>query len=491
MKKLLCVVLSAIMIFGLSASAFAVQGDVYPEVYIHGLNAATLYADVDDPDSKMSFQFSGDLKAIIKDKLIPALVKYSVDRDIDAVASVIIDEIDTVIAPYYNNPDGTAKDNSGVILNYPQNVSKNSRCAFVYDWRGNPIEIAKDLNDYIDYVLSKSGSDKVAITCHSLGSIIAVSYLSLYGYDKVSGIVFDSPALYGASYIAELLSGEVELNGASLSNFLKLIMTETEYNDLVSDTLDVFELAGIPDMLAVFLEDVLTELSPALYKELLVPFFGRWLTIWAMCPDKYLDNAMSFVFDEVCKDEDLSALKGKIIEFNEKVREDKTETLLSFDEDGKIAVLSRYGFTAMPVTDSWNVMTDAVVDTSSTSFGAITANVGSSFDDKYLEGKDMSFVSPDRSVDASSCLFPDKTWFIKNAKHEDVGLTSPLYKELLFSSEELTCDTYKYSRFILNDNGVLVEDNTEPAVKEPVTPLARLFRFLRSIFDFILKLFKK
>ena len=113
------------MIFGLSASAFAVQGDVYPEVYIHALNAATLYADVDDPDSKMSFQFSGDLKAIIKDKLIPALVKYSVDRDIDAVASVIIDEIDTVIAPYYNNPDGTAKDNSGVILNYPQNVSKN------------------------------------------------------------------------------------------------------------------------------------------------------------------------------------------------------------------------------------------------------------------------------------------------------------------------------------------------------------------------------
>lgn len=490
MKKFLCLFLTVIMLFSLAVPSFAAEGEVCPVIYIPGIASSTIYSDINDPDSKLKLPSSDALTLIVKEKLVPALITYSADRNIDRLAGVVTAELNKIFEPWFNNPDGSAKDNSGVNFVYPSTVNKNSRCVFRYDWRGNPVEIAEELNEFVEYVRVKSGSDKVAFTCHSLGSVIAVSYLSYYGDDKISGIVFDTPALYGASYIGDLLCGKMNFNGDSLSTFLKLIMSETEYNELVSDTLDVFELGGIPDMLALFLDDILNKIAPVLYKDTLIPLFGRWLTIWSMCPDSYVDDAMDFVFSQI-EDENSVVLKEKIVAYNEGVRLNKEYTLTQFDVEGKVAVISRYGYPAMPITKSWNVMTDTVLDTTSSSFGAGTSYVNECFKDEYLDGKNLSLISPDRTVDASTCLFPEKTWFIKNLKHQYTDITSSLYNDLLFSTEEMTCDNFSYGRFLIYEDDVLKADNTEPADKEITSPLAKLFRFLKSIFDFFVKLLRR
>ena len=108
----------------------------------------------------------------------------------------------------------------------------------------------------------------------------------------------------------------------------------------------------------------------------------------------------------------------------------------------------------------------------------------------------MSLISPDRTVDASTCLFPEKTWFIKNIKHDRTDITKPLHMQFLFGEEEATVENQELSRFMIFDaeTEILSEDKTE--FKEPVPEaettslLLKLMRFFTSIFNFIANLFK-
>ena len=245
-------------------------------------------------------------------------------------------------------------------------------------------------------------------------------------------------------------------------------------------------------MLSVFLNDILDKIAPTLYKDTLIPLCGRWLTIWAMCPDERIDEGMGSVFNGYCKDEDLSALKNKIVDFNNKVRKYKKDTLLEFDKESRIAVISRYGFSSLPITPSYDLMTDTVIETASTSFGATTATIGKCFDEDYLDGKDPAYISPDKTVDASTCLFPEKTWFIKNSKHAETSVTKALYNSFLFCEEEATVESHQLSRFSYYDAqaDAIVEDTTSPEPIEKLSPLQVLFNFLKALFNRFIEFFK-
>ena len=162
-----------------------------------------------------------------------------------------------------------------------------------------------------------------------------------------------------------------------------------------------------------------------------------------------------------------------------------------------MVVLSRYGFATLPVTNEWNVLSDTVVDTKNSSLGATTTVYGQSFSEEYLEGKDMSLISPDRTVDASTCLFPEKTWFIKNLKHDRTDVTKDLHLTLLFSEEESTVENSGLPQFMIFDaeTDTLSEDKGEykAPVEESETSsfLAKIMKFFTAIFNFFTNLFKK
>ena len=498
MKKFLSLILSILLIFTLTVPAFA-SGTVKqtcPTIYVHGFAGSKICADKNDPSTMFTLPSSDELLESVKKDLLPALLTYVATENGDPFAYELCEIVNTVFAGYFNNPDGTAKDSSGAYMAYPSSVSKNSNLIFSYDWRSDPFVAAEELNKFIEYVISKSGSDKVALRCHSLGSVIGTTYLRTYGNDKIMGVVFDSPALFGITYIGELLCGNPEIAGDALLNGLKDLLGENEYNQLISSTLDILALAGIVDDLGGFLNTLIKKTAPILYKETLVPLFAYWPAAWAMCPDKYIDKAMEHVFTTYCTGEEHSVLKEKIERYNIEVRANKIGTLLDFDKNGRVAVISRYGYSALPVSPSWDVLTDTVVDTKHSSFGATTAPVGTSFSKEELEGKDMSLISPDRTVDASTCLFPEKTWFIKNIKHDRTDITKPLHIQFLFGEEEATVENQELSRFMIFDveTEILSEDKNE--YKEPVKEtettslLLKLMRFFTSIFNFIANLFK-
>ena len=214
-----------------------------------------------------------------------------------------------------------------------------------------------------------------------------------------------------------------------------------------------------------------------------------------MSPDKYIDEAIEHIFTNYCVGEEYDALKAKIVKYNTDVRPYKKDTLLNFDVSGRLAVISRYGYAALPVSPSWNILTDTVVDARSSSLGATTAPIGTHFNDTYLEGKDMSLISPDRTVDASTCLFPEKTWFIKNLTHDKTGDTKPLHFELLFGEEEATVENFRLPQFLIYDaeTDSIIEDTTVFEEPKEETKGGSIFRkvinFFTALFNFFANLF--
>lgn len=493
-KKFISFLLVIIMTLSVCSSAFAAEGAAScPVINIRGIDSSPVYADRNDTSTLLGVPSVERLEEIFKEDIVPALLVYSAGQNTEQLAEDISAVLNEEFRDWFNNSDGTPKGNSGTIMKYPDSVKADSRLAFEYDWRGDPVAIAAELKAFIDYVTEKSGCEKVAVTCHSLGSVVLVSYFSLYGYDKVESVVFDTPALMGLKSLGDMFSGKLDFDGKALAYFIKGMLGEAEYAELIASVTDIFELAGIPEMLSEFFDRILDEIGPTVYKETIIPLFGCWPTIWSMVPDEQIDESMDYVFNNLCKDEDYSALKAKIETYNSAVRENKKTTLLDFDKAGKVAVISRYGFAAMPVSDSWSLLSDSVIETESSSLGATTAQAGDYFTDGYLEGKDMNYISPDKTVDASTCLFPEKTWFIKNAQHSETQITKDLYDTFLFSSEELTTEGAELSRFSYYDreSGKIVEDTTEPEKTEAPSPMERLFNFLKSLLLSIKNFFRK
>lgn len=488
LKKLLSLCLALLIIFTLTVPALSADEKIQtcPLIFIHGFTASDVYADTDDKNTLISIPSVDEILSAAADTLLPALAVYCIDRDADKLAHKATVRINEMFAGWFNEKTGEAKKGSGIIPEALTDVTSESRLIFSYDWRGDPLAIADSLNSYIEKVCELSGSDKVALGCHSLGSTIALAYLTKYGNNRISGIVYDSPAVNGVALIGNVLTGKVNLDGEAIGSFLKASLGETEYKKLVSGLIDIFESAGLIDLIIPLTDDIIEALAPVIYRETVAPLVGGWLTIWSMLPDSQVDEAKSFIFGEILKGEDYSILQEKIDSYTRLVRENKEKTLRDFNNVGNLAIISRYDTKTIPLRGSSDLLSDMIIETSATSFGATTAPIGDFFSDEYLKGKDMKYISPDRTVDASTCLFPEQTWFIKDSGHFDTdGLTVNYYDMFLFSEEELTCDTAEIGRFLSVDaeTYTLVEDTSSPEKTEKTTLIKSFYSFIIALYE--------
>ena len=496
-KVILALVLSVVMILTMTAPAMAAVDEsvVCPEIYVPGFYSTALYADKDDTDTLLSIPDKDTIIKAVKDEIVPAFIVYAANKDAYKLGSAISDVTNSMLEDWFNNSDGTAKDNSGANFVYPaaENIKNNSKIRFAYDWRCDPIESAAELNDFINYVLDCTDKDKVALSCHSLGAVVVLTYISIYGSDKIMGIAFDSPAIEGLTSVGELFSGRTDFEAEGIAALLKMIIGTTEYEELLSSIIDIFSMAGINGSISDFLDNAYDEVGAVFFTETLVPLFGCWPSVWTMIPDEYIEAVMADIFANEFAGSEYDAIKTKIQNYNTLVRADKIKTLTDFDAAGRVAVVSRYGYNAVPMTSQWSMLSDTVIETKNSSFGATTAKIGEYFTDEELAGKDMKYISPDKTVDASTCIFKEKTWFIKNAVHTDSSIASGILSLLLFASEESTCDNSELSRFMIYDkeNGTITTDESVPEKAEKPTMLSRIFNFIKALINKLLDLFRR
>ncbi len=452
--KTVSVVLIIIMCFLMSVSAFAEDTEIKrtcPRVFVHGFMSYDVYADVDNPDSELAWPLPQEkILYAVKEALKPLAI-CAIDHDLDKLGNSLAPILDEVFASTCLDYNGEITNGSGIRFEYPSAESLNTESTvnFRYDWRLDPIVLASQLNDFINYVLENSGSEQVVLDCHSLGGVITTTYLKLYGNEKIKSVVFNSSAVYGETYTGELLKGEISVDSEGLKEFIKYCFIGSDYENTLAIVCEMLQDAGLLD----FVIDFAGELLNGIYDEILLSvmkLFANWPTIWAMVPDEDVEAVKATVFS-LYKEKGInySGLEEKINNYNTAIRPFKTETLKNTSKTTNVYVISRYGYSAIPITPGWNALGDGVVDTKFSSFGATTALYG-----ETLNSAEGVYVSPDETVDASTCLFPEQTWFIRDMKHENMSdCLDVLMENLMYYDGLATIETFEqYPQFLKYDN---------------------------------------
>lgn len=301
---------------------------------------------------------------------------------------------------------------------------------FTCDFRMGAEYNANMLRDYIDSVLEHSGAEKVNIYSLSHGGQVTATYLALYGDDnKVDNVIMTSPAIGGAGIAYDPFAGEIDFDEETLIRFIEQgVMIEEDINWLLKAN-----RLGI-------LDDILYAVKPYFYQVM-----GNWGSIWDFMPlDKY-DDAKALLLDETQH----AGLIAKSDRFHYEIFPTIGERLRYLREEYgmNISVIAGYG---NRIISGMNEDSDSIITLSSAT-GATTPEFGKRFADGYTQVNDCGGkykVSPDMTVDASTCYLPDNTWFIKGMFHAFVvfdDYTMELVMKLLLT-DDIT-DVYSDEKF--------------------------------------------
>ena len=87
------------------------------------------------------------------------------------------------------------------------------------------------------------------------------------------------------------------------------------------------------------------------------------------------------------------------------------------DAGVKVSFVSHYNSKQLPIYSGYKAHGDGVLESCCTSGGGTFANYGATLSDAEIAGVAPELISPDRVANASTCLYKDTTWIVKNAKH--------------------------------------------------------------------------
>lgn len=500
MKKLISILLVAVMLLGLAVPAFAADEEIVknPIIYIRG-NGNPIY----DRYGYQSYPLS-----VNDDEMTSALVSNLMGDFVKAVTlgkwDEYYDAFEEAVAEYF---EGCALDENGNIANdsgiasvcYDINETNmnsdylnedgNSELFsynFWYDWRLDPFEIADQLEEYIEHVLAATGAEKVSIVGKCLGGSFLLAYLAKYGGSELRRVAFDCTVGGGCEEASDLFSGKANIDFEAM---------ERRYTDDIS-ILEINEYASIINRSEIILDSFIKALldrvnetdrlkltekaATAIYKKLsaqLTPrlcmaTFGGWPGYWTNVTKDSYEEAKNIIFYGECKDyaEKYKGLIEKLDKYDELVRQRIPELLKSVEDEGvDFGVLAKYGYQLSPYIESRDMPGDSLVSLKSATFGATCSNVYDTLSEEYISEKQQAglekYISPDCQVDASTCVFPDSTWMIKGMTHENwADCNDKLIYAVCTSKEPLKVDSLEqYPQFMVYDKE---NDNIIPMTKE-------------------------
>ncbi len=475
-----------------------------PTIYIHGFACGDIYTDIGTENETVVWPMQGDIIMQAVKTAIAPITNYLITHNWSAFEDALVEVVNLLFSGAWNNPDGTPKENSGIKWVYPEEITATSTISFNYDWRGDPLVIADELAAYIDYVLAESGCEKVAVECHSMGGIIFMSYAAKYGLDKIHGAIMDATAIYGASYMGELFANRFLLDGEAVYAYLLYAFSGMQGEMILNFLMDSLFASGAFDLLEAAGEELVDRSYDRVAKECLIPLFAYWPSIWAMIPDEDCKASEKYVFDTILADQpsaDHTELRNKVLAYNNKVRANRDDILQELANTGRLMIIARYGYSMAPVSANWTSQSDGVIDTVFASYGATTAAYGTTLSDTYIaENAAKGHISPDCIIDASTCAFPENTWFIKDLQHShDSNDLYMLKQAVLFGEKLVDVNTFEeYPQFLIRANGKIVpfENYKEPSLNPIYTfgKLMQTFRdsikaWLKSVLEYLSEFF--
>lgn len=265
------------------------------------------------------------------------------------------------------------------------------------------------LHDFIETILAenKVGAKDVVLVPMSMGASVVTGYMDAYptvAENHIRRVVSIVGAWDGSEIIADLLTQDYCDNSADLF-----------YNGLISDL--VGEPWGnlINIVLRLFPKQVLRDFIDMALRAISSELFGATPSLCNMVP--------AYRYDEVQHVLTNPNVKAEVDAFMEAKRDLKT-TMANLEAEGvTFSFISGYGLPFGAITSDYKMfgfMKNAPLTNSDEIIGIESTAPGTSFvpAGQVFEDTDGRILSPDGSIDISTTIYKDSTWFFLGQKHE-------------------------------------------------------------------------
>lgn len=465
-----------------------------PLIYVGPLGNNPIVENAGKPDERQLYRIENETTAQLIKALAPALSELAVSGDYDKFGDILIEQLNFAFGAMALDGDGNSAANVTSEWEYPTDAAhgEGSDYYFHYDWRLSPLEVARELKDFIEYIETLTGHEKVKLRASSMGGVVIMSYFSLFGYSNIDACVFSCCPILGTSEAGDLLCGKIKLDADSL--FKYGVQAYPPYNCENSLYYFLFEFlyrSGIVKTVLGFGDGLLEKLGDRLYSEFLTPVFGTLLGLWAFVPDEAYEQAKQLNLNK----ETQAGLTAKADEYHYSVQCRARELLTGAGAAGtRIMIVAGCSMGMLPVIESAYNDSDCTVDTKYASAGATVASLGETLSEVYISSLATDkYISPDKTIDASTCILPDSTWFITDMLHSNNHAgTMALYNRFLYADGEFNIESdAAYPQFLLNDkkNEWLIPLASKEDYYMNDTVIERISRFFEMLFATIRSFF--
>lgn len=426
--------------------------------------------------------FVGAAETAVKTIFGPVMYDKNASRlvkDADGNDTVISVKCDSRPVEDYMNFDDNLTEEGKLSKALYEELGDDHVYFFTYDWTGNPVQIVKDLNNFIQKVKEQSGHNKVSINAESMGGAITSLYLNTYGYGDIENLVMANSAFNGLEMMGQLFTGNVNIDGEALTYLLlQEVLGNAEYAELVP-------YLPLLEQLTPMINELMQNeaVKAMIYSRIFIPVFAYMPSFWTLVPSYRFDEAKDMMFGENTGTliETRANAGSKLLQIVNRVgnagknTDDMVKDMVGYTyildlgflgqkeivvepKINSYANVTNYNKFIAPVTDSANWNSDGVIEVYNASGWATAADMGYTLGENYVQAEltDVAnYVSPDTVIDASTCQAPDNTWFIKNLGHIKYDAndgTADFYVWLLTATEEYTINTKaEYPQFMYYD----------------------------------------
>lgn len=477
MKKIISIMLAVTLLFSVMITANA-EGDIIhnaetceniPVIVVRGMDFGGLYLNCGTENEQPALNVDAGviIKGVLK-AIGSGIINFSFDAVVDGIADVAgeifknfaVNEngesVYNVSVPKYvksadnydNLCEGTAFE-YGIVRTCIESFGKGHTYYINYDWRLDPFVVADDINAAVTSAIAETGHNKVNIICCSMGGVMTLAYLNEYGYEKVNRCLFMSSTFCGAQVASDALTGKIDISAENLYNFLDYSVAG---NDALSFLINALYKIKVFDAAASLIDIILDNYQDRVFEKTVIPVFGHMLPLWALVQAEDYENAIEYIWGgRENADAEFLAKTDNL----QKMMTDKTELINEMIDNGvEVAIVAHYGLPVVPVYENANFNGDTVLETYQMSGYATVAPYGETLGDDYI-AENPDLLSPDRTVDLSTALFPEYTYIIKNCPHVG-GSYGTDYSDFIVWLLSYDGDFYagaseEYPQFMLSD----------------------------------------
>ena len=520
LKKFLAVFLSLVIFVMVIAPISAIAKDTcdcdeVPIIYVRG--RSPIYLDKDDPNSYEIPVFSEEFIKKAAKELVPVYTKGYLTDDFSEFKTLLTQYMAELCKDYMLDKNGEVPNNSGQkACEYWKNVPltdihKTSndvstangahdelyKYFYQYDSRVDPCETADDLHEYIQAVKKVTGHSRVKLLGRCLGTIILSAYLAEYGWEDVDDVVLYNSICFGTEVNNSLFNGELYFDADGVDYFATQNLGDSLLFTLLKEIITLSNKLNGLDMTMDYFNKTGTRVAKYVIPDVMRVCYGTFPAYWAMVSADRFEEARDYIFAGV--EDEYAGLIQKINHYYETVGSKLTSMYKQMEADGvHVSIVAKYGFQLYPIVYNADLQSDMLTTCKQQAPGTTTAPIGKKLSDDYIaqakaNGTDK-YISPDLSIDASTALFPDTTWYVQNLNHDCYpwALYPVIYRILRHGEQPLTVFSEKnlpqYLIYEKNEDNVeTIKPMTEEDKGDPIES-PNFFTLIKNIIVNIVKI---